>query len=248
MKILSISRIDDFDISIDSKFDICFKNKETGLDYSFPTILKDKVDIEIPESNYNIIDFMNKRKKKLKNQDVFEFMKLINTNVTSYMWELMKIAKIDIFFDKEFMYVADFTKSKYIVFNNRNIDFKVFDRLYRRKFVTDKSSLYFECREELYGSVREKLSNAIAHNEIVNMHIKNFKSTLKELEDEFVNPNFSFIKILFLYESLIRMKENYLNENHCLLPLSVIKEIEDTLAAIRGAVLNKRNVSVNRSC
>lgn len=240
MKKILVRKHSDFDIKIDRQFNIIFtdKLKLENNRYSFPIVISDNVTLDVPEHYYDIIDFMNNKKEFLEGKDVDVFLCLVNLEITPFIWSLMKIAKIDIYFNKNNIYVVDFDSNKYIVFNNKNMSPRIFDRIYRNQ-VKNTDSIYISCKEELYAYVSDKIQNGIGHNEFINGQIENFKSTRNDIEDEFLKEQqFDIKRALFLYENLIRIKENYLDEDHALLPESVILEISNTVERIRQLVNN----------
>lgn len=235
MRKILVRKHSDFDIKIDRNFNIIFLDKMNinMKEYSFPIVINDNVTLNIPEGYYNIIDFMNYKKEFLTGGDLDIFLRAVNLEITPFIWLLMKTAQIDVYFNKNNLYVVDFDTEKYIVFNNKNMSIKIFDKIYRNQ-VKNTDSLYANCKEELYCFVSEKMQNSIGHNEFVNTQMKNFKITQRDMEKEFLKTQqFDIKKALFLYENLIRIKENYLDENHSLLPESVILEIANTVEQIR---------------
>lgn len=235
MKKILVRKHSDFDIKINRNFNIIFSDKMNlrMKEYSFPIVINDNITLNIPEGYYNIIDFMNYKKDFLTGNDVDIFLRCVNLEITPFIWLLMKTAQIDVYFNKNNLYVVDFETEKYIVFNDKNMSIKIFDKIYRNQ-VKNSDSVYATCKEELYGFVSEKMQNSIGHNEFINTQMKNFKVTQHDMEKEFLKTQqFDIKRALFLYENLIRIKENYLDENHCLLPESVILEIANTIEQIR---------------
>lgn len=243
MKKILVRKHTDFDIKIDREFNIIFLDK-LNLDvkeYSFPIVLNDNVTLNIEETYYNIINFMNNKVEFLEGEDVDTFLRLVDLEITPFIWLLMKTASIDVYFNKNNLYVVDFDTEKYIVFNNKNMSIKIFDKIYKNQ-IKNLDSIYSSCKEELYVFVREKIQNGIGHNEFINVQMKDFKSTQNDIEKEFLkSQQFDIKKALFLYENLIRIKENFLDEKHDLIPEHIIFEIAQTIQQIRLLLNNKPN-------
>lgn len=245
MKKILVRKYTDFKMRIDTNFNLIFTDMFTGEEYYYPVILEKNITLDIPDLYYDIIDFMNKKKPYLEGDNIEIFLKLVNTEITPFIWLLMKNAKIDVFFSKDALYVIDFEGDKYIVFNNKNMSVNIFDKIYRNQ-ARGNNATYNDCKEELYTYVRTRIQNSIGHNEFVNAQMKDFKSTQSMMEKEFLkNQNFDFKRALFLYENLIRIKENYLNENHYLLSQDVINEIASTVDQIRLLLNNPPTYNTN---
>lgn len=245
MKKILVRKHTDFKMKIDSNFNLVFLDMFTGEEYSYPIILEKNITIDIPDVYYDLIDFMNKRKPYLEGENINIFLNIIKMEITPFIWVLMKNAKIDVFFSKDSLYVVDFKTNKYIVFNNRNMSVKIFDKIYRNQIKASYST-YNDCKEELYTYVRNRIQNSIGHNEFVNNQMKDFKFIQNQMEKEFLKQqNFDIKKALFLYEELIRIKENYLCENHYLLPQNVIDEIATTVEQIRILLSNPPKYNTN---
>lgn len=243
MQNILIKKYTDYKMKIDNKYNLHFTDVSTEEDYSYPIILEKNITLDIPNDYYNIIDFMNNKKPYLLGEDIYIFLKLIKIEITPFIWLLMKNAKIDVFFSQNSLYVIDFESDKYIVFNDKNMSIKIFDKIYRNQ-THQTYSLYNDCKDELYIYIRERMQNSIGHNEIINKQMTNFKATQNQMEKEFLkNQNFDIKKTLFLYEDLIRIKENYLNENHYLLSEEEINKIAETVKQIR--LLLKNNPTYN---
>lgn len=245
MKKILVRKYTDYVIKIDTKFNMIFTDMFTGKEYSFPIIIGNNVVVDIPEYHYDIIDFMNKRKPFLEGENIDVFLKLIKMEITPFIWLLMKTSKVDVFFSKDAIFLVDFDTDKYIVFNSKNMSINIFDKIYRNQIRNDHSN-YIDCKDDLYTFVRGRIQNGIGHNEFVNAQMKDFKSTQNQMEKEFLkNQNFDLKKALFLYENMIRIKENYLNENHYLLSEEVINEIANTVDQIRSLLNNPPQYSTS---
>jgi len=228
---VKIRKQSDFDISINRNFELIIKSKQNEI-CRCPVIIEKQLQIEVPEHLYSINDFLNNKKDQLTKEDTAIFLKLAKINLTPFIWQLMHDISLDFYLNMHDLYVR--SEETYVVLNSRNIDLSIIDRLYK---VQDKpyiGSTYKECMDDLYTFIRNKISNGIGHNEFINTQMKNYKDTEKELEKECRSDIYDFPKILILYEKLIRIKENFLNENHYLMPQSEIDEIYNMLQQIRA--------------
>lgn len=241
MKKILIRKHEDFEIKIDSSFNIIFTDKFSGKVERFPILLGEDTTLDIPDMYFDIIDFMNKRKPYIVGENVEIFLKLVNLEITPFIWLLMKNLKIDVFFNKGYLYIVDFDSEKYIVLNNKNMSIGIFNKLYGNQ-VKSNNAYYVECKEELYTFIRNRIQNSIGHNEIINCQMKDFKNTQSKMEKEFLkSTDFDIKKALFLYENLIRIKEEYLNETHYLLSEETIGEIAYAVEQIRMLAKNPPN-------
>lgn len=239
MRITKIRKYSDFNISVNKNFEIIIQDKENSI-CTYPIVIGKQLLVEIPEYMYSIKDFLENRKDILVRDDAITFLKLANINLTPFIWELMKDVNLDIFLNSNDLYIR--SKDTYVVLNNRNVDLNIIHKLYKSQGKSNIGSIYKECMDDLYTFIRNKISNSIGHNEFINTQMKNYKDTEIELEKEYQSNTYDFAKILILYERLIRIKEDFLKENHYLMPQSEIDEIYNILQQIR-ALLRSSHLS-----
>lgn len=237
MREIRIQKNTDFDISINRNFELVMVNKQNDV-CRYPIVIDKQLQVEVPEYMYSINDFLQNKRDKLSKEDAFTFLKLAKINLTPFIWELMKDINLDFYINSNELYIRN--EDTYVVLNNRNIDLNIIDKLYKAQGKPHIISTYKECMDELYTFIRSRISNSIGHNEFINTQIKNFKDTEMELEKECQSDEYDFPKILVLYEKLIRMKEDFLNENHYLMPQSEIDEIYNILQQIRVLLRNSQ--------
>lgn len=223
----------DIKLFINEKFDIIIKDKNDK-HYIYPTILEAKKTLIVPKHLKTINSFLDKQIKMLSGKNVDIFLSLVNLDLTPFIWNLMKDANVDLYLSKGHIFVKN--NDKYIILNSKNIDQYTMLKLYKAQDKTHVRSIYEESLQELYNFIRQKISNSIGHNQFVNNQIKNYELTEENLEFEFTNKQYNFPQILFLYEKLIRMKENYLNENHFLVPEEEIEKQYQILQKIRELI------------
>lgn len=233
LQLMRIFKNTDIKLFINEKFDIIIKDKNNK-HYIYPTILETKKTLIVPKHLKTINSFLNKQIKMLSGKNVDIFLSLVNLNLTPFIWNLMKDANIDLYLSKGHIFVRN--NDKYIILNSKNINQYTILKLYKAQGKTHVHSIYEESLQELHNFIRQKISNSIGHNQFVNSQIKNYELTEKNLELEFTNKQYNFPKILFLYEKLIRMKENYLNENHFLVPEEEIEKQYQILQKIRELI------------
>lgn len=233
MEKLLIRKHSDFVLRLDSQFNLIFIDMFNGVNYSFPIILDNELQLDLP-ANDDITKLLEGRISYIENETVHRFLNMINLSIVPFYWMLMKSARIDLFFDEKSLYVLDFKTGEYIVFNDKNISIQTFDKIYRNQ-VMNKEYAFINCKEELYIYVNDKIQNGVGHNGFINSEIKGFQKTQSEIEKEFLkNANsFNIKKALFLYEKLIRLKEQYLKEDHNLISEEVMEEISQTIDQIK---------------
>lgn len=237
MKSLKISKYSDLNVTINKNFELIITDKKLE-ECKYPLIIGKDLKIVVPEYMYSINDFLSNRKDELTGNDVAAFLKLAQINLTPFVWKFMQDKEIDIFIYKNDLHVC--YQDTYVVLNNRNMDFHIINRLYNVQEKPYMHSAYQECQEDLYAYIRNKISNSIGHNEIINIQMKDYKKTEAELEMECRKKVYNFPKILILYEKLIRIKENFLNENHYLIPQGEIDEIYVILQKIRNLLNDEK--------
>lgn len=238
MKKPKICKHSDFDISINNSFELLLKDNSPRV-FRYPLVVGEQLQIEVPEYMCSINDFLSNQKKELTGEDVKVFLRLAKINLTPFIWSLMKDKKLDMFMSNDDLYI--FYGDTYVVLNNQNIDFSIINRLYRVQNKPHVGSTYQECMEDLYTYIRNKISNSIGHNDFINIQMKNYKETEMELEKESRSDQYNFVKMLALYEKMIRIKEDYLNENHYLMPQQEIEEIHRILQQIRALLKNSHS-------
>jgi len=242
MRKIKIRKSTDFDISINRDFELVIENDLNEV-CSYPIVISNQLQVEVPEYMYTINDFLQNKREKLLKEDALTFLKLAKINLTPFIWELMKDIDLDFYINSYDLYIR--SGDIYVVLNNRNIDLNIIDKLYKVQTKPHIGSTYKECMDELYTFIRNKISNSIGHNEFVNIQMKNYKDTEMELEKECQSDTYDFPKILVLYEKLIRIKENFLNENHYLMPQSEIDEIYNILQQIRALLKSSQSYKYN---
>ena len=240
---IKVSKYSDYRITLDNNFRLIFNNNKGDI-YSFPVIIDKNIEIFVPEYEYKIHSFLQKKCIELEGDDVTEFLKIIKTDIAPFIWLFMQQAHIDVFLFSSTMFVVNSDRTKYIVLNNKNMDLSIFDRLYRNKKHSD--SLLYECKEQLCNYVQDKVNNSIGHNDFVNNEIKNYKEIDKALNNLLSVQEINFIEVLFKYENLIRLKEDYLMENHNLMPHKEIERIYEMLRQIRGLLLSNLQYEVTQ--
>ena len=238
MNDLRIGKYNDFDISINSNFELVIKDNQPPV-CRYPLVVGNQLQVEVPEHMHSINDFLAGYKQELTGEDVKTFLRLAQINVAPFIWSLMQDKGLDIFINKKDLYIH--SGNTYVVLNNQNMDFNIINRLYQVQGKPHSNATYCECQDDLYTYIRNKISNSIGHNDFINIQIKDYKKTEMELEKECRKEHYDFPKILMLYEKLIRIKEDFLNENHHLMPQKEVDEIYHILQQIR--VLLKNNSS-----
>ena len=248
METTKIKQFSDFDISIDDSFKLVLNDIIENKSFTYPAIIIDKqIDIDVPKYLNNINLFLSKKIKKIKGKDVEVFLDLIKFNLTPFIWSLMKDAKIDIYLHKTNLYIKNKDdENKYIILNSKNINIDIINKLYKVQNKSYINSVYKECLDELYTFIRNKITNGFGHNDLVNSQIDNYKTTESKLENEFQNKNYNFSKILFFYESLIRIKEKFLNENHFLISENEIEETYKILKKIREMINQNHKYNISQ--
>ncbi len=241
MKNLLIRKYADYVLRLDRQFNLIFIDLISGKmnqePISFPVVLQENLELYIPEDNYHLKDFLNNRIEYIEGKDVEDFLKIIKVDLIPFFLLLMKANKIDIFFNKTSLFVLDLKTDNYIIFNDKNMSIQVLDKIYRNQIMF-KEAQFNACKEELYMYVRHKIQNGVGHNDFVNLEIKGYKHTEGEMEKEFLksSQNFDIKRSLFLYESLIRLKEDYLNEDHSLISESELQEIYNIIDKIKELI------------
>lgn len=229
MKKIISKRNVDYDLFLSSNFHLSFFLDERF--YIFPIVIPNNTYVNIPSNEVNINNFLNRNKHMLENEDVNKFLDIINVDITPFVWGLMQQAGINIFIQNNNIFLRK--DETYIILNNKNIDIDLVNKITRS--YSNFDGLSSSLREELYLYLRGKIVNGIGHNELVNLQMSGYKYTLEIFEKEFLksNEDFDLIECLFLYENLIRIKEQYLNQNYYLITQQELEELYHLLQLIK---------------
>ena len=251
MKNLLIRKYADYILQLDRQFNLVFIDKVSGKTsketISFPVVMQDNLELYLPPDNYVIKDFLSNRIPYLEGKNVELFLNIIKVDLTPFFFMLMKTNRVDIFYDKTSLYVMDFKTDKHVIFNNKNMSINVLDKIYRNQMLF-KEAQFNACKEELYMYVRNRIQNGVGHNDFVNLEIKDYKSTEGQMEKEFLksSKDFDLKRSLILYENLIRLKEDYLNEDHSLISESELQEMVTIIEQIKQLIAQPVSYEVNK--
>ncbi|QUH22049.1 hypothetical protein [Alkaliphilus sp. B6464] len=230
LKRLKIRKYSDFNVMINNRFEIIFYNN-FGERHVFPLIIDESLEIKVPKYMHSINNFLNGHIDVLHGKDALKFLKFAKIDIVPFVWMIMQEGNLNIYWNHSDIYIKN--QNEFIVLNSKNINLAIIERMYKTQNKTYLNGIYRECLDELYTYIRKKISNSIVHNDIIKLEIDRFKDIEKELESEFLNDEYNFSKMLFLYEKLIRLKEKYTNEQFFLKPLRDIDEIYEKIQKIR---------------
>lgn len=231
MKRIKIRKDTDICATLNQYFELTIKCRNDDSIYQIPVIIDDNLSVNVPEHMYMIDDFLAGRRAELTDKYVFDFLRLAGISLVPFLWDYMSKTDLDIFWNKNDLYVR--YQEHYVVLNHKNMDMKIINKLYKSQDNMYPGAVYRECMDELYTYIRNKISNGIGHNQFINNQMKNFKETEQSLERECREDEFHFCKIMMYYERLIRIKEDFLNENHFLISQKEVDEIYEILLQIR---------------
>lgn len=229
IKKIKIKKIQDYTISIDSKFNICFFNNEEK--YKFPLVIKNGADVQIPKKDFILNNFLKNEVNEIKSSDATRLLKFLNISLTPFIWLIMSETNTDIFLDSKEFYVM--SEETFISLSNKSLDMRILYRLSNSQHRSDVWGVYNEINNELHDFILKMISNKIYYSDLIKRESPEFKLKERDIENLLTSKEMDFPKILMSYEKLIRFKEAFVKHYFDLRPKEDIDMFYSQLQEIR---------------
>ncbi|MFW6024877.1 MAG: hypothetical protein ACOCRX_00900 [Candidatus Woesearchaeota archaeon] len=234
----TVDTLDNYDLFLNNKLELVLK--KGGTQFTYPVVLDSKMNVIIPNKYVNLHKFLQQELNRLGKKDTLLMLSLFKLDLRSFLITFCINNEIDIFINKNEYYVQ--YNNAFYYLNTKNMDENIIKEIMKNDN-WDNEEYAKDIKNDLFAFVRGKIIHSLGSNEFINKEIKNFKETQLQLEREFSKPEFNIPRILAFYEQLIRLREEYLHENHDLLPKKTVREISTTMKKIRS-ILKKANSTV----
>lgn len=186
---------------------------------SFPFELNQDIEYsflqQINLQNSNLYRFLVRRDVILFNKDVLLLAKILQIDIVPYFFAIMSLLKIDIFLQKDEIYIRKISNNQQTVTNE---NFYVLDKYLIDLNLIEK--IYNSINNELWGNVAEykedllmfclAMCHRLFNNALINSNIPYFNDYLEELISCTLNRSYSILNILYYYVKICEEVEKFL--------------------------------------
>lgn len=222
----------DIKIAVDKDLHIRFYE---GEEFSkFPIIISEIEELKIPKEDILINRLFKKEVSLIDGNDAYRLMKYLNMDLTPFIWLMMIERDIDLYQDRNELHVK--SDNSFISLSNKVVDLSLIDRLYTCQNRNSYYGVYNEINSELGAFIRKMISNKIFYSDLIKKESPEFKRMERNIETAIFSKEMNFPKILFLYENLIRFKEDFIKQHYDMKPKEDIELYYKQLKEIRRLV------------
>lgn len=229
LKILKFE--EDIQIEIKTDFTIRFYSQSLKINSSYPIVLPERMELDIPNEKKDIQDFLFKKISFLKGEEAYELMELLNQNMLSFLNLLMKDNKIDLMFYTKrnikfeknekgqqiktvhcspILLANIIGKDQCVYFDGKMLPYKDILKLKKIDSIKSKEVAEDNSIKNIKEFIQKKINNNIKNNILFINEAEKIHNLLSDLDIELKKyTNFNLMKVLEIYNEIFIIKSNY---------------------------------------
>lgn len=223
----------DFTYHIDDKLNVCFIKNATNEKFVFPTLFKDKKNLKVPDTEIEIKRFLYGKTKTLEQEKVEDFLEIMDLNLLYFVISLLDKSSSDIIIYKDIVLVNVKSEKRCVFFTGKMLPQKALEKLYTGIRMNNLNASYMEACEEIIPYVCKKVTLNIESNSMNKEYADRIKPLQLALSAEAGATRPDLAKILSIYNSILKVRSDYITNEEVVFTEEEIAEIKNVLGLIK---------------